>query len=566
MQKIKFFRESLVEKYGKALQRIPIDLYLSCPHRIHGTGGCTFCPEDGAKARHLKRNIDLKKQVDDGINYVQNRYQASAPYIAYFQSYTNTYGDIETIKGYYEEVLAMADFKIVMIATRPDCLSQTVMDYLIALNQRYEVWVELGVQTANDTTLQRVNRGHDFACAENAILKLHQAGIRTTIHLILGLPGETPETMIATAKKIATLPIQGIKFHQMMVLKKTELANDYHHNPHDFHIKNEYEYGNILSEILHILPESLVVMRLCADTDPEQLIAPHWWMKKGQFLTYFIEQFEQKNPQQLVVTEDGSFTAYHPQFKQHFHSLTGAQSEAITRFVDPVNLTTRAHQESLRILDIGFGLGYNAICAFEILADSNLTHHIDSLEFDARVLPIAQTIHPTFFEPLFTHNVIQKNQTALQLHIGDARNFVKTYHGKKYNIIFLDPFSPDVNPELWTYDFIKLLYTLLTDDGFILTYSTAFPVIGAFLRAGFHLYHTPQFGHKKPGIIACKKLQENQTSFPTLREKDVKIAKHSLAGVVYRDPTLSSNSEVLRARRLKTVERLKSQGVPKWVK
>ena len=173
MKHLYFFRDYLTEHYGKALQRIPFDLGLSCPHRKpDGSGGCAFCAENGSAARHLSPDMSIAKQAERGIRYVKERYGAEAPYLAYFQSFTNTYADIETLKRLYEEALSTADYKIVIIATRPDCLSEECVEYLASLKNRYEVWVELGVQSANDATLKKINRGHGFAAGKDAVRRL----------------------------------------------------------------------------------------------------------------------------------------------------------------------------------------------------------------------------------------------------------------------------------------------------------------------------------------------------------------------------------------------------------
>lgn len=565
MKTLHRFSDALIRCYGQSLQRIPINLYLSCPHRINGKGGCSFCPEDGIRARHMQHeDILLEEQVAHGIDYVQKRYQAKPPYIAYFQSYTNTYGDIARLKGLYERALNCAPFRVVMIATRPDCLSEDVLNYLEELNQRYDVWVELGVQTANDVTLQRVNRGHDFACSVDAIHALHARKIKVAIHLILGLPGETREIMLDTIRALAPLPVQGVKFHQLFVLKNTPMAHEFHQSSFDFHIQNEYDYAEVLANCIDLLPEDWILMRLCADPPETTPVMPHWWMKKGQFIDYFTHYFTHRESALWVQTEDGSLTAYNPQFRQHFHTTAGAMTETNQRFIVPSQLYERIHEKNVRILDIGFGLGYNAFAAWEIIKNAtHFQHHIDTLEFDPHTRVLAQKIQGSNMSDFFANDVVKTPHASLQIHWGDARKFVINTPKNYYDIIFLDAFSPDVNPELWTYDFIRRLSSALTDDGCILTYSTAFPVLGTFLRCGFHLYHTAMIGHKKPGIIALKHHSENQKM--PLREKDIRIARNTLAGVCYRDPHFSADKNQITLRRKALVERLKKRGVPKWL-
>ncbi|MCK4981699.1 MAG: radical SAM protein, partial [Victivallaceae bacterium] len=177
MQKLRFFKEYLIEKYSHALYRIPIDLPLGCPNRENNFGhGCIYCAEDGNRARHLKYKLDLAGQVKSGIEFAARRYGAEPPYIAYFQSFTNTHGTIEELRGFYNEVLSQADFKMVIIGTRPDCLGDEIIELLREIAAKYELWVELGVQTSNDETLKLIRRGHDFEAVKTASRKLATAG------------------------------------------------------------------------------------------------------------------------------------------------------------------------------------------------------------------------------------------------------------------------------------------------------------------------------------------------------------------------------------------------------
>lgn len=571
MRQIRWFRDALTAQFGKPLQRIPIDLYLSCPHRSQGGHGCLFCPEDGAAARHLRRTLNIPGQVQKGIAYVKKRYDADAPYIAYFQSYTNTYGDVGLLRRLYEETLSQADFAVVMIATRPDCLDNEVLDYLCELQQRYEVWVELGVQSSHDATLRRINRGHDSACAESAIRRLSARGIHVAVHVIIGLPGETESHFRDTAKWLSALPVKGIKFHQMMILSKTPLVKLYQEEPELFNVRNEYDYAVGLRIMLNELPDSWIVMRLCADAPEEHLIAPKWWMRKGQFLNFFETFYSAPKGVDdgiLVQTEDGSMTAFHPQYRQHFHHAGGAESEAIIRFIRPCGLAEHLIHEEVSILDIGFGLGYNALTAADVAETTRLHRlQIDTVESDPRVFPLALRAQESaerkrHIERLCAMGHSNTQYVGIYLFQEDARHFIQRTP-RTYDVVFLDAFSPDVNPELWSYDLFRLLFKKLNPNGILLTYSTAFPVIGALLRAGFRLGSTPSFGGKRGGLLAVK--GELPDGIPPLRDKDIRIASHTLAGVVYRDPLFSQTHQQLRKRRHRTVERLRRRGIPKWL-
>jgi len=573
-----FFKEYLEQHYGQPLYRIPIDLPLSCPHRQRDSGrGCIFCAEDGARARHLRHHLDLPEQVRAGIAYVTRRYQAQPPYIAYFQSFTNTYAPVDTLRQYYDAVLSQADFKMMIVATRPDCLGDDVLDLLQEYQSRYDLWIELGVQSANDRTLQLINRGHDFAAVEQAVQRLHARNISCAAHIIVGLPREGMNDFIHTADALAALPFCGIKIHHLLVLKHTPLAKLYAEKkdePGWFTVMNEFDYASALAQILPRLPSSWPLMRLTADADPETLIAPRWWMDKSQFLEY-LQQFLDGDGQPhspggipLVKTADGSFTLYHPVYRQHFHTLAGAASEAERKFVVPSRLAERLAQGPVRLLDIGFGLGYNAAAALATATpDRELT--VDTLEKDRRAMEAAAEIfpsdHPThqLIDALLAGGRWQQGNRQVILHLDDARKSVLALPPHAYDVIFMDGFSPEANPELWTYDFIRQLARLLRPDGILVTYSSAYPVIGALLRAGLHVGLTDAFGRKRSGIAAS--LQPEQLAVP-LPEKELGIVIKSTAGVPWRDYALRQPAEAILQHRERLVARLRARGVPRWAK
>ena len=245
----------LKEKYGHRLQKVVIDAGFTCPNRDGkaGYGGCTYCNNAAFHPNYSTPDKSISEQIDEGIEFHKVRYRNSGGYLAYFQSFTNTYGEVSVLRHLYEEALCTADYRAVLIATRPDCLSGECVEYLASLARRYEVWVELGVQSANDLTLRRINRGHDFAAVEDAARRLDAQGIKVAAHVILGLPGETASDFRATAEKIASLPFSGIKVHNLLVLKGTEMARMFHNG--EVTAFNEYEYADALADFLSVLPE-----------------------------------------------------------------------------------------------------------------------------------------------------------------------------------------------------------------------------------------------------------------------------------------------------------------------
>ncbi len=568
--KLRLFSAYLTEKYGKALQRIGISLPLSCPHREKDSGrGCIFCADDGNRSRHIKNTYDIRKQISDGISYARRRYGAEAPYIAYFQSFTNTNAKLETLKKLYEEALSLADFKMLIIATRPDCLPDDVLTYLAELNKRYELWIELGVQSANDKTLELINRGHDFKSVEDAVLKLDKLGIKTAAHIILGLPGETIDDCVRTAEKIAALPFKAVKVHNLMVLRNTPLAKLYADGK--FNPWNEYEYADALLAFVKKMPEDMIYMRLTAEADEEEIIAPSWWMKKGQFLEHFHKLLEKGDDplSHAVKTEDGSYTFYHPEYRQHFHTVAGAAAESYKKFVEPSGMKERLAQgENLSILDIGFGLGYNALAAISTAEEiKSGSLELVSLEKDLKTLDMASALpgelHKSLIDELRKKQSFESSYSKLELLVGDARSQIKSLT-QNFDYIFLDAFSPESNPELWTYDFIRILKRLLKKDGMILTYSAAFPVRGAMLRCGLNVRETEAFGRRKGGTVAIN--GTDKSCGKELPEKEIAIIKKSTAGLPYRDPDLNSTREKILKLRESTVAELRARGIPKWFK
>ena len=568
MQKLHFFKDYLIKKYGHPLYRIPIDLPLGCPNRENNFGqGCIYCAEDGNRARHLQYKLDIKEQVKSGIEFVKRRYNAQAPYIAYFQSFTSTHGEIDQLRSFYKEVLEQADFAMVIIGTRPDCLGNEVVCLLKEIAEKYELWVELGVQTSNDKTLELIRRGHDFKCVQEAVNKLDKAGISCAAHIILGLPGENMDDYRKTAHDISALPFKAVKLHNLLVIKNTPLAK--------MKVKtlNEYEYAAAASEFLRILSDNIYIMRLNTDAPEKDLIAPKWWMSKGQFLTFFKKYFDSgcsETDFPSIETEDGSFSLYHPKYKQHFHTIAGAKSEAEKKFIEASKLKQALeNSENLKLLDIGFGLGYNAIAAIkEAESVQNGKLEIITLENDIQVLKSSvklfeqNSLHRKILEELMKNAQWQGNFAKIKLITGDARQAVKGL-ADNFDLIFMDGFSPDKNPELWTYDFIRELCRNLSPQGIIVTYSSAYPVRGALLRCGLNVGETDSFGRKRGGTIAS---YEQDNIYNPLSDKELAIILKSTAGTAYRDPGLNHKAKYILNQKAGIVNRLKKLGVPKWIK
>ncbi|HBM15943.1 MAG TPA: TIGR01212 family radical SAM protein [Lentisphaeria bacterium] len=596
-RRINFFKDYLTERFGHALYRIPIDLGLGCPHKNINNHGCIYCAEDGARAIHLQRVLDIREQVREGIKYVNNRYSDSqGNYIAYLQTYTNTYGNIDKLKSLYETVLSSANFTMLMLSTRPDCLNEEILEYISELNKSIETWVEIGVQTSNNRTLSMINRQHDFQSVINASAKLNLAGVKSSAHIMIGLPGETMSDYIQTVNDVCSLGFTGIKLHNTLILKNSYLGKLFNTSsvitPDSVEIKgifsipkfNEYEYIDLLIKLLRIIPEDKVIMRLTADAEEKNILFPKWHIPKPKILETLFSIMEERNLAQgdsvgqkiesddsflKIKTSDSSFTFYNPLFKENYHSTSGGLSEALYKFVSPSNLPKRlAIKRELTLLDVGFGLGYNALTALNEINKLGGTVRITSLELDESSLKLAQSLFQTssceykILESLRKQNRYSDTRSSIELILGDART-ASLPSTIKFDLIYLDAFSTQKNSELWTYDFIRGLSSLLYADGAIITYSASFAVRGAFIRCGMFVGTTEPFGRKNGGTIASfnKEIIESPLS-----EKDMNIILKSTAGTPYRDTSLKSSNNEILVRHEKLIRKLRLKGIPKWYK
>ena len=214
-------------------------------------------------------------------------------YLAYFQAYTNTYDSLDRLKTMYEEALAVDDVVGIVIGTRPDCVSDELLDYLAELAKQTFVMVEYGIESANDETLKRINRGHDFACSRDAIERTHSRGILTGGHIILGLPGEDANESLRQAPIISSLPLDVLKIHQMQIIRGTALAREYEKHP--FHVYSVDEYLDLVVKFISLLRPDLVLERFVSQSPKELLIAPKWGLKNYEFTNLLRKKMNEKN-------------------------------------------------------------------------------------------------------------------------------------------------------------------------------------------------------------------------------------------------------------------------------
>lgn len=270
------------EQFPFRVQKISVDAAFSCPNRDGrlSLGGCTFCDNKTFNPSYCDRGKSITRQLEEGKAFFAKKYP-EMKYLAYFQAYSNTYAPLEELKRKYEEALAIDDVVGLVIGTRPDCVSDEALDYLQQLNQRTFLIVEYGIESANDNTLRRINRGHTFDCSRQAIIKAHQRGIITCGHIILGLPGEDEEEMLHQASTISQLPLDILKLHQLQIIKGTPLAKEY--EAHPFHVFSAEEYVNLVIRYVSKLRNDLVLERFVSQSPPNMVIAPKWGLKNHEF-------------------------------------------------------------------------------------------------------------------------------------------------------------------------------------------------------------------------------------------------------------------------------------------
>lgn len=264
------------------VQKISIDAGFSCPNRDGkiSSGGCTYCDNRTFNPSYCDRKKSISEQLEEGKAFFARKYP-DMKYLAYFQAYTNTYAKVEQLREMYEEALRVEDVVGIVIGTRPDCMSDELLDYLEELNKRTFLLVEYGIESANDDTLRRINRGHDFACSPDAVERTHARGILTGGHIIIGLPGEDAEESLRQAPIISSLPLDILKIHQMQIIKGTRLAQEYAEHP--FHVYSVEEYIDVIVRFIRLLRPDLVLERFVSQSPKELLVAPKWGLKNYEF-------------------------------------------------------------------------------------------------------------------------------------------------------------------------------------------------------------------------------------------------------------------------------------------
>ncbi|AHF12292.1 radical SAM protein [Barnesiella viscericola DSM 18177] len=290
------FADFLNEHFDGKVQKISLHAGFTCPNRDGsiGVGGCTYCNNQTFSPDYCHTGKSITRQLDEGVAFFARKYPTMR-YLAYFQAYTNTYGELEELKRKYEEALAHPGVVGIIIGTRPDCMPADLLDYLADLSRRTFVLVEYGVESTSDETLRRINRGHDFATSVDAIRRTSAAGVLVGAHMILGLPGESREMMLKHARSLSQLPLDTLKLHQLQLIRHTRMAREYEMSPQDFHLYGVDEYIDLAIDFAERLSPSIAIERFVSQSPAELLIAPRWGLKNHEFTARLLRRMRERD-------------------------------------------------------------------------------------------------------------------------------------------------------------------------------------------------------------------------------------------------------------------------------
>ena len=287
----------LRQRFPYKVQKISVDAGFTCPNRDGrlGTGGCIYCNNDSFNPSYCQREKSVKQQLVEGKEFFRRKYPEMR-YMAYFQAFTNTYSTLDHLKSLYEEALDVEDVVGLVIGTRPDCIDDTLLDYLTQLARQTMVTLEYGIETANDDTLRLIRRGHDFQCVRDAVERTKGRVIVIGGHVILGLPGEDAEESVRQATIMSELGLDVLKIHQMQIIRGTRLAQMYAENP--FHLYSPEEYSELIVRYLEHLSEDMVVERFASQSPKEMLIAPKWGLKNYELTNLIVNKMKREGRRQ----------------------------------------------------------------------------------------------------------------------------------------------------------------------------------------------------------------------------------------------------------------------------
>ena len=280
------------EKYGCRLQKIVIDAGFTCPNRDGrvGTGGCTYCNNAAFHPNYSTPDKPVLQQIEEGIEVHKGRYRNTHDYLAYFQSFSNTYAPLEVLREFYGQALEHPSVRGIVVGTRPDCIDDEKLDYFQALSKDKVVIIEYGIESCYDKTLRRINRGHDFAAAVRAVEATAARGIFQGAHFIMGLPGESREELIGMAPIINELPLNTLKFHQLQIIKGTAMEREYERVPEDFISFTLDGYVDFFVDFLEYLRPDLYIERFAGEVPPRFVNHTPWGLIRNTELLRLLDK------------------------------------------------------------------------------------------------------------------------------------------------------------------------------------------------------------------------------------------------------------------------------------
>jgi len=291
------FSEYIRKRFGSRVQKLTIDAGFTCPNRdgSKGRGGCTYCDNNAFNPSYCEPEKSIADQINLGIEFHQKRYNKSTSYMAYFQAYSNTYGELDVLKKRYSEALENEKVVGIVIGTRPDCVDNEILDYLAELNEKTYLTLEFGIESCYDETLLRINRGHDYKTTQKAFEESHRRGIRTGGHMIIGLPGETREMILKEAEILSELKLNQLKFHQLQFVKGTQMGKDFLLNPNNYHEFERQEYLELMVDFVEKLDPEIVIERIAGETVKQYNLRHSWGVRYDIILNEFEKLLEQKD-------------------------------------------------------------------------------------------------------------------------------------------------------------------------------------------------------------------------------------------------------------------------------
>ncbi|WP_430809718.1 MULTISPECIES: TIGR01212 family radical SAM protein [unclassified Carboxylicivirga] len=282
--------------FGERVQKVSVNAGFTCPNRdgSKGTGGCAFCNNSTFNPSYCGPELTITEQIDKGISFFRPKYQTQQ-YLAYFQAYSNTYGETEHLIAQYQQALSHPKVKGIVLGTRPDCISDELLAVLKEWRKDYYIAIELGAESTNDDTLGQINRGHGHAETVDATKRIAAAGIPVGLHLILGLPGEDRQQLLQHAREVSQLPISFLKLHQLQIVKGSAFAKLYDDQPDYFKLYEAEEFVDLVLDFLELMNPRIVMERFISQAPHNLLIAPRWGLKNFEFVTKVEKRLAEKD-------------------------------------------------------------------------------------------------------------------------------------------------------------------------------------------------------------------------------------------------------------------------------